>query len=105
MYFFLIGGPPTWGARAAPSRQGGTADADLLDALTPGGGGLDLAGWDDDLGGEPIDFGGVLGIRISGTKTSALVPSRKICVWIVPDTLVEEVVTATGASSSCGVSL
>ena len=104
MYFFLIGGP-SWGARAAPSRQGGTADADLLAALTPGGGGLDLAGWDDDLGGEPIDFGGVLGVGISGTKTSALVPSRKIWVWIVPDTLVEEVVTATGASSSCGVSL
>ena len=106
MYFFLIGGPPTWGARAAPSRQGGTADADLLAALTPGGGGLDLAGWDDDLGGgEPIDFGGVLGVGISGTKTSALVPSRKIWVWIVPETLVEEVVMATGASSSCGVSL
>ena len=101
----MIGGPPTWGARAAPSRQGGTADADLLAALTPGGGGLDLAGCDDDLVGEPIDFGGVLDIGISGTKTSALVPSRKICVWIVPDTLVEEVVTATGASSSCGVSL
>ena len=105
MYFFLIGGPP-WGARAAPSRQGGTADADLLAALTPGGGGLALAGWDDDLGGgEPIDFGGVLGLGISGTKTSALVPSRKIWVWIVPETLVEEVVTATGASSSAVVSL
>ena len=52
-----------------------------------------------------MDFGGVFGVGISGTKTSALVPSRKICVWIVPDTLVEEVVTATGASSSCGVSL
>ena len=44
-------------------------------------------------------------LGISGTKTSALVPSRKIWVWIVPETLVEEVVTATGASSSCGVSL
>ena len=104
MYFFLIGGPPR-GAPAAPSRQGGTADADLLAALTPGGGGLVLAGWDDDLGGEPIDFGGVLGVGISGTKTSALVPSRKIWVWIVPETLVEEVVTATGASSSAVVSL
>ena len=52
-----------------------------------------------------MDFGGVFGVGISGTKTSALVPSRKICVWIVPDTLVEEVVTATGASSSCGASL
>jgi hypothetical protein len=105
LYFFLIGGPPAWGARAAPSRQGGT-DVDLLAELTPGGGGLDLAGWDDDLGGgEPIDFGGVLGVGISGTKTSALVPSRKIWVWIVPETLVEEVVTATGASSSIGVSL
>ena len=51
------------------------------------------------------DFGGVLGVGISGTKTSALVPSRKIWVWIVPETLVEEVVTATGASSSIGVSL
>jgi hypothetical protein len=106
MYLFLIGGPPTWGARAAPSRQGGTADADLLAELTPGGGGLDLAGCDDALGGgEPIDFGGVLGLGISGTKTSALVPSRKIWVWIVPETLAEEVVTATGASSSVGVSL
>ena len=45
------GGPPTWGARAAPSRQGGTADADLLAALTPGGGGLTFGGWDADLGG------------------------------------------------------
>ena len=60
--------------------------------------GLALAGCDDDLVGEPIDFGGVLGIGISGTKTSALVPSRKICVWIAPDTPVEEDVTAIGAS-------
>ena len=52
-----------------------------------------------------MDFGGVFGVGISGTKTSALVPSRKICVWIVPDTRAVEVVTATGVSSSTAESL